>query len=140
MDIVGAQMDCARADRVIPPALRANAGAGTGLDGAPSGSLVREDRSTAPLQADDWRDVAINSEVGEVRPEQFLLSQKAFFDRLCAPPTRPVPSECIDIVAHLEPGCVSAYPSTRRGSEGMVTSGRLATHNHARAPARRDTR
>ena len=77
-------MDCARADRVIPPTLRANAGAGTGLGGAQSGSLVREDHSTAPLQAEDWRDVAINFEAGEVRPEQFLLSQKAYLDRLCA--------------------------------------------------------
>ena len=56
MDIVGAQMDCARADRVIPPTLRANAGTGTGSSGAQNGSLVREDHSTAPLQAEGWRD------------------------------------------------------------------------------------
>ena len=39
---------------------------------------MREDQPVAPLQAEDWRDVAINFEAGEVRPEQFLLSQKAY--------------------------------------------------------------
>ena len=85
MDIVGAQMDCARADRVIPPSLRVGSGIRAGPGGVQDGSLVREDHPVTPLQADGWRDVAINSDAGEVRPEQFLLSQKAYLDRLCAP-------------------------------------------------------
>ena len=76
MDIVGAQMDCARADRVVPPSLRAGSSARAGPGGVQDGSLVREDHPVTPLQADDWRDVANNSDAGEVRPEPFLLSQK----------------------------------------------------------------
>ena len=84
MDIVGAQMDCARADRVVPPSVRAGSSARAGPGGVQDGSLVRDDHPATPPQADDWRDVAINSDAGEVRPEQFLLSQKAYLDRLCA--------------------------------------------------------
>lgn len=46
-------------------------------------TLVRDGQQHNSTQADDWRDVAIEANVEEVHPEQFLLTQKAYLDRLC---------------------------------------------------------
>ena len=45
---------------------------------------MREDLALTPSDGDDWRDVALNASADEVYPEQFLLNQKAYLDRLCA--------------------------------------------------------
>ena len=78
LDVVGAQMDCARTDR-IP----VQSSLGTGVSGD-RGSLVREVPASTTGDGEDWRDVAISASNDEVYPEQFLLNQKAYLDRLCA--------------------------------------------------------
>ena len=45
---------------------------------------MRDDPVPTPSDGDDWRDVALSVSADEVYPEQFLLNQKAYLDRLCA--------------------------------------------------------
>ena len=76
-------MDCARADRMpVPTPSRLN-GFPVRDDPTPIGGGANA-VATAWHDDEDWRDVAISSNADEVYPEQFLLHQKAYLDRLCA--------------------------------------------------------
>ena len=46
-------------------------------------SLVRDDSDLDVSPSDDWRDIALESYFAETHPEQFLLTQKAYLNRLC---------------------------------------------------------